>query len=88
MIENLHYSGPNAVAVAADYSSKLQRIDPSDTWIWGNVDPGIFQAGKIIKTARSGALLANGKIFTKAQPTYKELTKDEVVNVKAVQTHP
>lgn len=87
VIENLSHSGNNPVAVASDGSVKLQRIDPDRTWIWGNVDPGNFQKGKVLITPRSGKLLSNGKFFTKAQPTYKGFSKDGIVNVKAVSGH-
>ena len=88
VIENLCLSGNNPVAVASDGGTKLQRIDPAETWIWGNVAPGNYQTGKVIRTARSGKLLANGKFFTKAQPNYKTWAKEQVVNVKAVSGHP
>ncbi len=84
VIENLSQSGSNPVAVASDGTTRLQRIDPADTWIWGNVDPGNFQCGQILRTSRSGKLLSNGKFFTKAQPNYKLFSKDQVVNVKGV----
>lgn len=49
VIENLLHSGNNPVAVAADNSIRLQRIGPSDTWLWGNVEPGTFQAGRTLR---------------------------------------
>lgn len=88
VIENLSHSGPNPVAVASDFTTRLQRIDPADTWIWGNVDPGNFQIGKLLRTPRSRNLLSNGKFFTKGQPTYRGFSKDQIVNVKAVRGHP
>ena len=88
IIENLSHLGVNPVAVAADGSIRLQSIDPSDTWIWGNLDPGNFQTGKTLRIARSAKLLSDGKFFTKAQPTYTEFTNDQIVNVKAVAGHP
>lgn len=88
VIENLSHSGENPVAVAADGSTRLQRIDPANTWIWGNVDPGVFQQGRILTSTRSARLLSNGKFFTMAQPTYQGFSKAQVVNVKAVNRHP
>lgn len=87
VIENLSHSGPNPVAVASDFTTRLQQIDSANTWIWGNVDPGNFQVGKILRTPRSEKLLSNGKFFTKAQPTYKGFSKDQIVNVKNVNGH-
>ena len=87
-IENLSHSGENPIAVASDGSTKLQQIDPSSTWVWGNVDPGVYQAGRFVTTTRSGKLLSNGKFFTKAQPTYEGFSKNQVVNVKSVDGHP
>lgn len=88
VIENLCHSGNHPVAVASDGSTKLQRIDPADTWIWGNIAPGNYHTGKIVRTARSGKLLANGRFFTKAQPNYRTWAKEQVVNVKAVSGRP
>ena len=88
VIENLSHSGSNPIAVASDGNVKLQQIDPAKTWIWGNVDPGNFQTGRVLVNPRSGKLLSNGKFFTKAQPTYKGFSKDQIVNVKAVGGHP
>ena len=103
VLENLSHSGNNPVAIAADGSVRLQRISPSDTWLWGNVDPGTFQTGQTLRsvingtfeigrlpanrTSRSGSLLSNGKFFTKPQPTYRDFTKAQIVNVKAVSGH-
>lgn len=49
VLENLSHSGNNPVAIAADGTVKLQRISPADTWLWGNVDPGTFQTGQILR---------------------------------------
>lgn len=103
VLENLSHAGNNPVAIAADGSVRLQRINPLDTWLWGNVDPGIFRTGQTLRfvisdtweaerslanrTTRSTSLLSNGKFFTKPQPTYKGSTKDQIVNVKAVSGH-
>ncbi|MCJ1428228.1 hypothetical protein MMC29_006136 [Sticta canariensis] len=87
VIDNLSHSGDNPVAVDSDGNVKLQQIDPAKTWIWGNVDPGGFQTGKVLATFRSGRLFSNGKFFTKAQPTYEDFSTDRIVNVKAVQGH-
>lgn len=88
IIENLSHSGGNPVAVGSDGSTKLQQIDSASTWVWGNVDPGNYQAGKVLTTTRSGKLLSNGKFFTKAQPTYQGFSNDQIVNVKSVGGHP
>ena len=62
VLENLSHSGNNPVAIAADGSVKLQRINPADTWLWGNVDPGTFRTGQILRLVnqrhfRDGALI-------------------------------
>lgn len=88
IIEKLYHSGNHPVAVASDGSTKLQRIDPAETWIWGNVASGNYHTGKIIRTARSGKLLANEKFFTKPQPNYRTWAEEQVVNVKAVSGRP
>ena len=84
VIENLSFSGNNPVAITSDGTVKLSSIGDIDTWIWGNVNPGNYQTGMTVTTSRSAGLLSNGKFFTMAQPTYKEFSSDQVVNVKAV----
>lgn len=86
-IENLSFTGSNPVAIDSNGAVKLASIGNIDTWIWGNVNPGTYQTGKTLTTDRSPGLLSNGKFFTMAQPTYKEYTADQVVNVKAVSGH-
>ena len=49
VIENLSHSGNNPVAIAADGSTRLQRISPLDTWLWGNVEPGTFRTGQTLR---------------------------------------
>ncbi|KAL8687352.1 MAG: hypothetical protein Q9218_006452 [Villophora microphyllina] len=88
VIENLSHSGNNPVAIGMDGAVKLANMNNVDTWIWGNVSPGVYQTGKTVKTNRSPQLLSNGKYFTKAQPTYADWTSDKIVNVKAVGGHP
>ncbi|KAL9576360.1 MAG: hypothetical protein Q9212_007166 [Teloschistes hypoglaucus] len=81
VIENLSFSGNNPVAIGMDGSVKLQSMKNVDTWVWGNVSPGVYQTGKMVTTKRSPQLLANGKyFFTKAQPTYADWTSDKIVN--------
>ncbi|KAL8770174.1 MAG: hypothetical protein Q9209_004016, partial [Squamulea sp. 1 TL-2023] len=87
VIENLDVTGTNPVAIGGDGSEKLSNRKSVTTWIWGNVDPGIYEAGKTLATKRSPGLLSNGKFFTMRQPTYQNYPKDRVVNVKAVQGH-
>lgn len=88
IIENLSHDGANPIAVDTSGNTKLGSSSKVDTWVWGNVDPGNYQTGKTLGTARSSGLLSNGKYFTMAQPTYREYTADQFVNVKAVSDHP
>ncbi|KAI4236504.1 MAG: hypothetical protein LQ352_007997, partial [Teloschistes flavicans] len=88
VIENLSFSGNNPVAIGMDGAVKLANMNNVDTWIWGNVSPGVYQAGKTVTTKRSPQLLSNGKFFTKAQPTYADWTGDRIVNIKAVKGYP
>ncbi|KAL8626631.1 hypothetical protein Q9189_007672 [Teloschistes chrysophthalmus] len=88
VIENLSFSGSNPVAIGMDGAVKLQNMNNVDTWIWGNVSPGVYQIGKTVTTKRSPQLLSNGKFFTKAQPTYADWTSDKIVNIRAVKNHP
>lgn len=88
VIENLTHDGPNPIAVDSNGNTKLGSQAITDTWVWGNVDPGNYQTGKTLSTPRSASLLANGKYFTMAQPTYEEYAADQFVNVKAVNGHP
>ncbi|KAL8699754.1 MAG: hypothetical protein Q9201_005821 [Fulgogasparrea decipioides] len=87
VIENLSFSGNNPVAIGDNGNIKLANTKNVNTWIWGNVDPGTYQTGKTLETKRSSQLLSNGKFFTMAQPTYRDYSKDRVVNVKAVSGH-
>lgn len=86
-IENLSFSGNNPIAVTQEGAVKLANTGFVDTWIWGNVNPGTYQTGMTLKTDRSPGLLSNGKFFTMAQPTYRDYTSEQVVNVKAVSGH-
>ena len=88
VIENLTHDGANPIAVDSNGNTKLGSQANTDTWIWGNVDPGNYQTGKTLSTPRSESLLYNGKYFTMAQPTYGEYAADQFVNVKAVNDHP
>lgn len=88
VIENLSFSGSNPVAIGMDGAVKLQDMKNVDTWIWGNVNPGVYQTGKTVTTKRTPELLSNGKFFTKAQPTYADWTSDKIVNIRSVQNHP
>ncbi|KAL8635578.1 MAG: hypothetical protein Q9228_006943, partial [Teloschistes exilis] len=83
VIENLSFSGNNPVAIGMDGTVKLQNMKNVDTWIWGNVSPGVYQTGKTVTTKRSPQLLSNGKFFTKAQPTYADWTSDKIVNIRS-----
>ncbi|KAL8849242.1 MAG: hypothetical protein Q9221_005772 [Calogaya cf. arnoldii] len=84
ILENLDITGTNPVAIGNDDSVKLSNRKHVDTWIWGNVNPGVYQTGKTMTTKRSPGLLSNGRFFTMRQPTYQKYTNDQVVNVKAV----
>lgn len=54
VLENLSHAGNNPVAIAADGSVRLQRISPLDTWVWGNVDPGVFRTGQTLRLVING----------------------------------
>ncbi|KAL8709185.1 MAG: hypothetical protein Q9220_006065 [cf. Caloplaca sp. 1 TL-2023] len=84
VIENLEFTSKNPIAINGDGKTKLGNSKTVGTWVWGNVTPGTYQTGKAVTTDRSPVLLAKGRFFTMAQPTYKGFTKDQVVNVKAV----
>lgn len=88
VIENLSHSGTNPIAVDDNNNPKLPSTNSVDTWVWGNESPGNFQTGKLSTTTRLGQLLAGGKYFTKAQPTYGQFAADQFVNVKAVPGFP
>ncbi len=89
VIENLSFSGNNPIAIDANGQTKLANSPSVDTWVFGNVTPGGFQAGQSSTTSRSGSLLGgNGNFFTLPQPTYKEFASDQFVNVKAVPGFP
>ena len=88
VIENLTHDGANPIAVDSNGNTKLGGIPYTDTWVWGNVEPGNYQMGKGLSTPRSKSLLADGKYFTMAQPTYGEFAADQFVNVKAVNGYP
>lgn len=88
IIENLSYSGNNPVAVASDGSVKLASMRNVDTWVWGNVDPGVYQAPKTLTTSRSPQLLSNAKFSAMVHPTYQDYSADQVANVKADISHP
>ncbi|KAL1961817.1 hypothetical protein VTN77DRAFT_1029 [Rasamsonia byssochlamydoides] len=88
LIQNLSHGTNNAIAVDSNGNTKLAAISHVDTWVWGNLIPGVYQSGLNLTTQRAESLLANGKFFTKAQPTYAEYASDQVVNVKAVSQYP
>ncbi|CAD6594065.1 MAG: hypothetical protein ASARMPRED_008465 [Alectoria sarmentosa] len=69
IIENPSHDGVNSIAVDSNGNTKLGSSSNTDTWVWGNVDPGNYQTGKLLSTPRSSSLLSNGKYFTMAQPT-------------------
>lgn len=88
VIQNLVHDTTSAIAVDSNNGVKLAATDKVDTWVWGNVTPGQYETGSNFTTNRPEVLLANGKYFTRAQPTYAEYAADQVVNVKAVSAHP
>ncbi|CAD6588583.1 MAG: hypothetical protein ASARMPREDX12_003380 [Alectoria sarmentosa] len=73
IVENLSHDGVNSIAVDSNGNTKLGISSNTDTWVWGNVDPGNYQTGKLLSTPRSSSLLSNGKYFTMAQPTYGDM---------------
>ncbi|KAJ5151658.1 hypothetical protein N7492_009953 [Penicillium capsulatum] len=84
VIENLEHNSADPIAVDTQGNTHLEAMPHVDTWLWGTLVPGGFEAGASGTTQRSANLLANGKYFTKAQPTYEEFGADDVVNVKSV----
>ena len=79
----------NPVAID-DYGNTLVPSQPHvDTWLWGNVQPGVFQNGLWTTTSPPRALLdPKAQLFTKAQPEYDSVPADQVVNIKSVAAHP
>ena len=55
-----------------------------DTWLFGNVQPGVFRIVETTTTPPKALLGSDGKFLAKAQPKYDAVTADQVVNVKAV----
>jgi hypothetical protein len=87
LIENLTHDNGNPIAQDSNGNVKLASTSHIDTWVWGNVTPGQYEAGTSFSTSRPDVLLSGGKFFTKAQPTYAEYASDQIVNVKAVAGH-
>lgn len=89
VIENLIVSGSNPIAIDSNGNTKLANSPTVNTWVFGNIVPGGYQAGQSSTTSRPASLLGgNGKYFTAPQPTYKEYAADQFVNVKAVSGFP
>lgn len=85
VIENLTIDQAGPVVVVAGGAPLLGPLRTVDTWVYGNAEPGWYQAGTGYTTKRTPALLSSdGKIFTKIQPTYAGTSAANVVNVKAV----
>jgi pectate lyase-like protein len=88
LIQNLVHDSSNPIAVDDSGKTRLAATNYVDTWVFGNLIPGVYQSGKSLTTSRPGALLSNGKFFTKAAPTYAQYASDQIVNVKAVLGYP
>ncbi|KAL1849569.1 hypothetical protein Plec18170_007477 [Paecilomyces lecythidis] len=88
LIQSLTHDSSNPIAVDSNGNTKLAATSSVDTWVWGNVTPGVYETGTTYNTSRPDVLLSNGKYFTKSQPTYAEYAADQIVNVKAVDSHP
>lgn len=84
VIENLDHNSADPIAMDTDGNTRLAATPHVDTWLWGTLVPGGFETGGGGTTQRSANLLANGRYFTKAQPTYAEFGSEDVVNVKSV----
>lgn len=87
LIQNLVHDTQNSIAVDSNNNVKYAAAEKIDTWAWGNVAPGHYETGMNLTTSRPDVLLSNGKYMTRSQPTYAEYSSDQVVNVKAVNSH-
>jgi glucan 1,3-beta-glucosidase len=85
VIENLTTDQANPVVVIAGGPPLLGPSRTIDTWVYGNAEPGWYQAGTSYATQRTSALLSSdGKFFTKIQPIYAGVSASNIVNVKTV----
>ncbi|CAG7926346.1 unnamed protein product [Penicillium olsonii] len=87
LIQNLKHDTPNAIAVNSDGKVVLAATPHVDTWVWGTVVPEKYETGASWETKRPASLLVDDKYFIKAQPTYQDYTKEDIVNVKLVSAH-
>jgi glucan 1,3-beta-glucosidase len=88
LIQNLVHDTNNPIAVDDSGKTRLAATNYVDTWVFGNLIPGGYESGESLTTSRPGALLSNGKFFTKVAPTYAQYATDQIVNVKAVSGYP
>ncbi|KAE8148799.1 pectate lyase superfamily protein-domain-containing protein [Aspergillus avenaceus] len=89
ILENVQNSD---VTVRLGGNAVLTGSVPS-TWVHGNlyksVDSGRQHVdGQIVTTKRTDPLLSGNKYFTKSPPTYKEVSVDQVLNIKSVSSSP
>ncbi|CAG8942997.1 unnamed protein product [Penicillium salamii] len=87
LIQNLKHDTANAIAVDTDGKVVLAATPHVNTWVWGTVVPERYETGASWDTKRPEPLLVDDKYFIKAQPTYQDFTKEDVVNVKLVSAH-
>jgi glucan 1,3-beta-glucosidase len=88
IVQNLKTSGSSNPVATDGNSTFLGAQSHVDTWIKGNVYPGGSQSGMSASTTPPSVLLdSDGKFFTKAQPTYQDISAHDVVNVKGVSGH-
>ncbi|EPS26403.1 putative endo-beta-1,3-glucanase [Penicillium oxalicum 114-2] len=87
LIQNLDYTSVNPIAVDASGATRLNATSHVDTWVWGTMVPGTYNAGGSWVTKRPEALLDSNRYFTKAQPSYAGYSDVEVINVKTVADH-
>ncbi|KAJ5469313.1 hypothetical protein N7539_008931 [Penicillium diatomitis] len=87
LIQNLDYTSENPIAVDVNGATRLNATSHVDTWVWGTMVPGNYNAGGSWITKRPEPLLVNDRYFTRSQPTYAGYSDVEVVNVKSVTDH-
>jgi glucan 1,3-beta-glucosidase len=92
VIDNLRVTNVNKTVVAGDRTLLTGSVPK--TWVYGNAYVkggsvgGVHNNGVTYDTSRSPSLLAGGKYFTMAPPTYQEYSVKQVVNIKDVGGYP
>ncbi|KAH6723019.1 putative exo-beta-1,3-glucanase [Leptodontidium sp. MPI-SDFR-AT-0119] len=92
VIDNLETKNVESTVVAGGKTILTGSVPK--TWVYGNAYlpggpvSGAHNAGVTYQTSRSPQLVAGGKYFTMAPPTYQEYSIDQVVNIKSVKDFP